>query len=165
MVAARDPQVRKAFEHKITPERITKEMEKMFGSRSVHVSVQQMFDFGITSLCFKIPDSCTELHGNPELVQELLVRSVQTCNVLGVMFNTIKHQFGQGKLTAELFGVRFEGEDEEMFSQFQKKVFYAGLLLPFDPYQCKIKNAMDSVVKFILSESLKQSNDVQKFVS
>lgn len=53
--AARNPRVREAFEHMITPERITKEMDKIFASRSVHVAVQQMFDFGITSLCFKIP--------------------------------------------------------------------------------------------------------------
>jgi len=37
--AARDPTVREAFENKITYERITKEMDKMFESREPHVSI------------------------------------------------------------------------------------------------------------------------------
>ena len=46
--AARDPKVRNAFENKITFERITMEMDKMFQKREPHICVQQMHDFGIT---------------------------------------------------------------------------------------------------------------------
>lgn len=37
--AARDPGVRDAFEHKITSERITKEMDKIFSNREPHICV------------------------------------------------------------------------------------------------------------------------------
>ena len=37
--AARDPRVRDAFEHKITSERITKEMDKMFSNREPQICV------------------------------------------------------------------------------------------------------------------------------
>jgi tRNA nucleotidyltransferase/poly(A) polymerase len=69
-IAARDARVREAFETKITYERITKEMDKMLSNREPHVCIQQMHDFGVTSLCIKPP---TEIHLN---VQELLDKSV-----------------------------------------------------------------------------------------
>lgn len=45
--AALNPKVKDAFEHKITFERIQKEMDKIFSDREAHKSMQQIFQFGI----------------------------------------------------------------------------------------------------------------------
>ena len=55
-------------------------------------------------------------------------------------------------------------ENVEAFKEFQKNCFYSALLLPFYPYEYKNKNKMERVVLKVLSDSLKKSNEVVKFV-
>ena len=47
----------------------------------------------------------------------------------------------------------------------QKGCFYAGLLMPFLGHEYTKKKKVVTAVQHILAESLKQSNDVQKFVT
>ena len=58
--ASRDPDVLEAFRNKLTAERITKEIDKMMSSREPHISIQQMYDFKITSLSIKPPTEIEE---------------------------------------------------------------------------------------------------------
>ena len=59
--AALLPEVREAFANKITYERITKEMDKIFEKRNCCIAVQQMYEYGILSLCIKPPQQIPEL--------------------------------------------------------------------------------------------------------
>ena len=86
--AAHNIELRKAFETKLSYERIMTEMDKMFSGRNPHISVLQMHQFGITSLCIKAPHEIEEL--TPEIIENLLLVSAATCNVMGALFATIK---------------------------------------------------------------------------
>jgi len=89
--AAQTKEVREAFFTKITFERITKEMDKMLESKSPHISIQQMYDFQITDQCIKAPEQISAFQGEGTVHQKFLPQSVHICNVLGLLFNTLKH--------------------------------------------------------------------------
>lgn len=65
-----------------------------------------------------------------------------------------------------LCGRDFFSSDENQFKEAQMRCFYTALTLPFYKYQVPVgkKKTTQSVVQYILSTSLKRSNDVQKFV-
>lgn len=57
-----------------------------------------------------------------------------------------------------------DGKTFEQFKEFQKNTFYSALLLPFYQYEYKAKNKPDKVINKVISDSLKKSNEVMKFV-
>lgn len=83
--------------------------------------------------------------------------------MLGILFNTLKSIQG----TAEdclFLGHQFKlgAIGSEPFKNFQKCCFYTGLVVPFAPFSFlpPKKKVTVTAVQYILSESLKQSNDV-----
>jgi tRNA nucleotidyltransferase/poly(A) polymerase len=161
--AAKDLKVREAFATKITYERIQKEMDKMFEGREGYASLQTMHEFGITSLCIKVPHQIKELQ-NDSLVAGLLQKSVQVVNVLGILLNSLKQESNSdGEVS--FMGHNFTNvipKDPE-WKHFQMCVYYSGLLAPFQPYSfSQKKDWVTTAPLFILKESLKQSNEVQK---
>lgn len=88
LAAAQDPKVQSAYESKISPERIMKEMDKMFEGRNPHISVMQMNMFKILPISLKPPANIAEL--TPELVDNLVKDSEATANVMGALFSTLR---------------------------------------------------------------------------
>ena len=124
MQAALNPKVKDAFAHKITFERIQKEMDKIFSDREAHKSMQQIFLFGIAQLCIKPPSDCNEL-SDPETIEtKMLPLSVFICNILGILFSTLKQN------NNSLIGINFPDDLKNL----QMSCFYTGLLLPFKDF-------------------------------
>lgn len=65
--------------------------------------MQQMHAFGITALCIKVPQGIKEL----EDVSPFLNKAVQICNVLGILFNTIKMLALSQDGNVNFYGLRF----------------------------------------------------------
>ena len=61
----------------------------MLGNRNPHICVQQMHEFGIVDLSIKPPQEI-EAFKDAAYVQGLLRRSVSLCNVLGLLFTSLK---------------------------------------------------------------------------
>ena len=54
---------------------------------------------------------------------------------------------------------------DESFKDFQRNTFYSALTLPFNNFTYTNKGKQEKVVFKVLTDSLKKSNDVVKFVS
>lgn len=101
--------------------------------------------------------------------EEFLRKSVGVCNILGILFNTLKQQYIQNQGQDQmLFGCIFKNSTtkDPAFANFQKATFYCGLLLPFAGLEyAGNKKKQITAVQHILTESLKQSNEITKFVT
>ena len=53
---------------------------------------------------------------------------------------------------------------DEAFKEFQRNTFYSAMTLPFLPYTFPLKGKAEKVVFKVLTDSLKKSNEVVKFV-
>lgn len=82
-----------------------------------------------------------------------------------MLFATLKQAGKEGNV--ELGGLTFDNCSikDEKFAMMQKGCMYAGLLMPFIGHEYTKKKKVITAVQHILAESLKQSNDIQKFVT
>lgn len=66
-----------------------------------------------------------------------------------------------------MMGLQFNNcsTSNKEFAILQKSLFYTGILLPFYGFEYTKKKKQVTAVQHILAESLKQSNEVQKFVN
>jgi len=95
----------------------------------------------------------------------LLLQSVQFCNVLGVLFSTLKEQErSTGHSKQFICQLEFDQSSGKNFAKLQLQAMYAGLLLPFQGHKYTKKKKEITAIEHILTESLKQSNDTIKNV-
>lgn len=99
------------------------------------------------------------------MVTSLINYSQNLSQVLGTLFKQIKQQEGESGSRAFCGRDFFPGTSEQ-FKEAQMRCFYTALTLPFYKYQVPQgkKKTTQSVVQYILNNSLKRSNEVQKFV-
>lgn len=89
--------------------------------------------------------------------------------VLGSLFLHIRNNVSENG--SSLFGERLyqhvapSSQEYESFKDFQRNTFYSALLQPIYPFEYKAKNKQEKVILKVLSDSLKKSNEVVKFVT
>ena len=99
------------------------------------------------------------------MVTSLINYSQNLSQVLGTLFKQIKQQEGESGSRTFCGRDFFPGTSEQL-KEAQMRCFYTALTLPFYKYQVPQgkKKTTQSVVQYILNNSLKRSNEVQKFV-
>ena len=140
-----------AFATKISPERVLKEVDKMFEGRNPHISALQMHQFKILPIALKPPTEIAEL--TPERVDSLIEESVATANTMGVLLSNLKQD-----LSSKLGGIAITDylSSADKFKFFQKCCMYSALLLPFQEFSFTKKKKTVIAVQHILTESLRQ---------
>jgi hypothetical protein len=109
-------------------------------------------------LLYKLPDESKELH-DKALVAQLIEESVKMCHSLGGLFKGFK-DCGWPVVHA---GVKVAENNKEL-RDLQMRVFYTALLQPFFKFEVMVGKKKQSVVQYVLMNSLKRSNEVMKFV-
>ena len=161
--AAKDTNVRDSILNKLSYERLGIELDKMFEGNRPEVSIAKLHEFDILQLLYKIPPESTEL-SDQEKISSLINLSDNLSQVLGYLFRDFKAQLGTGEKVT--FCGREIFSDAKQLKEHQMRCFYTALLIPFYNYQVPQgkKKTTQSVVQYILNNSLKRSNEVQKYV-
>lgn len=103
------------------------------------------------------------------MVQKRIYESLKICQVIGSEFlQIVKSREPTVRFcnyTYEVSKADDEGKTHEAFRDFQKNCFYAALLLPFQEYEYPEKKKLEKVIVKVITDSLKKSNEVLKFVN
>ena len=120
----------------------------MFEGNQPEKAVQDLYDFDILQLLYKISPESKEL-ADQSLVRKLIHESVTMCQVLGLIFKQIEAE--------QLFcGLR-----APQLKELQLNCFYTALLQPFYKFEIPIKgNKNQSVASYVLQTTLKRPNEI-----
>lgn len=122
-------------------------------------SVKLLYDYKIFSHILKFPKTCESLQ-NEDNVDKLTYGSYKICQVLGRLFKEIKSN-------PKFMGISWPEGDQ--LKELQKNTFYSGILVPFRSFKYSIpkgkKSKTDSVINYVMHESLKQPNKGKVFAA
>lgn len=149
--------IKNALAVKVTFERIGREVDQMLEGSNPELSIKYLYDYHIFSHVLKFPKECAELQ-DVQKVDELTYGTLKICEILGRLFKSIKSNSG-------FLSIHWPKEEE--LNEIQRNTFYSGILVPFRSYEYTIKKGQkpktESVVAYVMYESLKQPNKAKNF--